>query len=69
MLRRYGVPSRRSRWPRLARPPPEDRRDSRRRVGMKRGLLWTLIFAALVLVALVGAAAQGVRGTKPLLFA
>jgi hypothetical protein len=35
---------------------------------MKRGLLWTLIFAA-VLVALVGAAAQVVRGTKPLLLA
>jgi hypothetical protein len=36
---------------------------------MKRGLLWTLLFAALVLVALVGAAAQAARGSKPLLLA
>jgi len=35
----------------------------------RRRLLWTLIFAALVLAALIGAAAQAVRGTKPLLFA
>jgi flagellar basal body-associated protein FliL len=36
---------------------------------MKRGLLWTLIFSALVLVALVGAVAQAVHGSKPLLVA
>jgi len=35
----------------------------------RRRLLWTLIFAALMLVAFVGALAQAVRGTKPLLFA
>ena len=46
----------------------EDRRARGRPVGMKRRLLWTLILAA-VLVALVGAAAQAVRGTKPLLLA
>jgi hypothetical protein len=35
----------------------------------RRRLLWALIFGALVLAALAGAAAQVVRGTKPLLFA